>query len=621
MNSKLLKENFNLLLNESSTVHGFFEEATIKYPQKLAIKTDDDPITYGMLNQKANKLARYLIMTGVEVEDVVAIQMMRSIDMLIAILAILKAGAAYLPIDINTPAKRFNYMLSNSNAKVLIKSDAEANVDIPVINVSKSVEISDITNLNIPLSSNNLAYIIYTSGSTGNPKGVMIEHGSAINRILWMKNEYSVSERDMLIQKTPYTFDVSVWELFLWFFAGASIYLYKQGEESNVRMLAEKIVEHQVTLCHFIPSMFSAFIKHIESKQLVESVSSLKHIFCSGEALNYELVQQFNNVIYPINRTKLHNLYGPTEATVDVTYFDCTGYVDERGITPIGKPISNTHIYIRNEEGQECRDGEVGELLIGGINVGRGYINLPELTAEKFGYDSTTNMTNYKTGDLARWYEGNIEFIGRKDNQIKIRGMRVEPEEIESVLMEHIAINKALVCTVDATPDYDSNYLVGIYEADEEIDEERIIENMNQKLPRHMVPSKFIRIKEIPLLPNGKIDRNATKKLLKEGFEQKVRVPNSDNQIMEMDDLVLKVIKKALNVNVAENLIHHLHDDLKVAGIDSLTFLSVIVKLEETFNIIFDNSMLSYTKSKSVQDFIDYVKEHTEQGLFESLNS
>ena len=310
--------------------------------------------------------------------------------------------------------------------------------NIRTINVEDSSSYigdgSNIENINKP---NDLAYIIYTSGSTGKPKGTMIEHYSVINRLNWMQKMYPLGEHDVILQKTPFTFDVSVWELFWWSFVGAKVCFLIPGGEKDPEEIVRAAQRNKITTMHFVPSMLNVFLDHLEGSSNVDKLSSLSQVFASGEALNVQQAERFNRILNRQFKTKLHNLYGPTEATVDVSYFDCsTGETLE--IIPIGKPIDNISLYVVDKNYGLQPVGVAGELCIAGDGLARGYLNKPELTMEKFVQNPFVPGTRmYRTGDLARWLpDGNIEFLGRIDHQVKIRGFRIELGEIEVQLLE-----------------------------------------------------------------------------------------------------------------------------------------------------------------------------------------
>ncbi|HEX3030485.1 MAG TPA: amino acid adenylation domain-containing protein, partial [Clostridia bacterium] len=340
----------------------------------------------------------------------------------------------------------------------------------------------------------------------GNPKGVMIEHYSVINRLNWMQKKYPIGTEDVILQKTPFTFDVSVWELFWWAFRGARVCFLKPGGEKDPEAIAEAIENNKVTTMHFVPSMLNAFMEYMEEHGGIDRLSSLKKVFASGEALSAQQVKRFNRLFYKSNGTELYNLYGPTEATVDVSYFDCsTG--DEPEVIPIGKPIDNINLYILDKNNRLQPIGVAGELHIAGDGLARGYLGRPELTEEKFVPNHFVPGTRmYKTGDLARWLpDGNIEYLGRIDQQVKIRGFRIELGEIESKLTEYPAVKEAVV--IDRDNAAGDRYLSAYYVSDEVISAQSIRTHLLKVLPDYMLPSFIVRIDEIPLTANGKIDK------------------------------------------------------------------------------------------------------------------
>ncbi len=429
------------------TVHSFFEEAAYAHPDRVAVEFEDEQVTYGELNRYAGAIAVYLHKIGIGVNDVVAVLGKRSILMIAAIIAIWKAGGAYLPVEVGIPEERKQYYLEKAGAKAVLSTSDEKTVGgLLHINLEKIPLDGEVLEENPAISSDSLAYVIFTSGSTGTPKGVMIRHCSVVNRLLWMKEQYGLCENDVFLQKTVCSFDVSVWELFLWFFCGAKLCLLPSGSEGNFPNLISTIQRYGVTVCHFVPSILRVFLRFLSRHGGVERMESLKRVFSSGEALPYELICRFQQVLTRQNGTELHNLYGPTEATVDVTYFDCTDYSAENETVPIGYPIWNTKIYILDENERECPDGEVGEICISGDGVAAGYINNPELTEKAFVTDiHEPDRKMYRTGDLGRWHNGVVEYMGRVDNQVKIHGIRVELEEIESHLLQCPDVKDAIV--------------------------------------------------------------------------------------------------------------------------------------------------------------------------------
>ena len=494
------------------SIHSFFEDMAKTIPDNIAVEFEDKRITYRELNNLADRIASVLVSRGINAGKVAAVITERSVNMIAAILAVLKSGAAYLPIEPGIPDERKKYYLKTAEASVILSNaDSKKLFDLPNINIDKLPDNS-IPYIAASVPSENPAYIIFTSGSTGSPKGVMVRHYSVVNRLLWMKEQYGLSESDVFLQKTVYSFDVSVWELFLWFFCGARLCLLKSGDEGNFAKLINTIDLHDVTVCHFVPSILRVFVRYV-SHRGISNLKSLKKVFVSGEALTYDLVCRFNQTLTMGNSTELHNLYGPTEATVDVTYFDCTNYCSENETVPIGCPIWNTKIYIIDENGRECADGSIGEICISGDGVAAGYVNNPELTRQFFVadiYDSNKKM--YRTGDLGRWQNGVVEYMGRADNQVKVHGIRVELEEIESQLLKYAAINNAIVIAAGET----DKKLVAYYNCgDGGVSTQLISDYLSEKLPKAMIPAEFIYIENIPLKQNGKADRKALELLYK----------------------------------------------------------------------------------------------------------
>ncbi|SFH02542.1 amino acid adenylation domain-containing protein [Duganella sp. CF458] len=486
-------------------LHQMLEEQVAREPEAVALVFGDQKVSYAELNARANRMAHHLIGMGVQANDRVAICAERSIEMVAGLFGILKAGAGYVPLDPSYPADRLAYMLADCEPKAVLVQGALAEsleCEAPKVLLDRFAEGAE-HNPDVALDANSLAYVIYTSGSTGQPKGVMNEHGAVANRLRWMQQEFALNAADCVLQKTPFGFDVSVWEFFWPMLAGARLAIARPEGHKSPDYLRELVDTAGVTTLHFVPSMLQVFVDAAGHWQ----GTGLRQVFCSGEALPAQLRARFRQQ-FP--QVELHNLYGPTEAAVDVTWFDCTEEAWPN-IVPIGRPIANTSMYVLDAHGQPVPVGVAGELHIGGVQVARGYLNRPELTAERFVRDpfsAAANARMYKTGDLGRWLpDGNIEYLGRNDFQVKIRGFRIELGEIEAKLVACEGIREAVVLAREDQPG--DKRLVAYLLADGEIDQAALRGALLRELPEHMVPAAFVAMTEFPVNPNGKLDRKA----------------------------------------------------------------------------------------------------------------
>jgi amino acid adenylation domain-containing protein len=503
----------------TASLHTLFEAQTELTPQATALICDQQRVTYSELNLRANQLARHLSHLGVRQGAIVAICAERSVELVVGLLAILKAGAAYLPLDPSYPEKRLAFMLEDAQATALLIQPhfLEASADrepslaskrikiVPLDSNWKSISQYDGENLNLDIGEESLAYLIYTSGSTGTPKGVMVPHRGICNRVLWMQEAYQLTADDRVLQKTPYTFDVSVWEFFWPLISGACLVIARPDGHRDTDYLVDVITTHQVTTVHFVPSMLSMFL---EAKS-VESCSSLKRVIASGEALTHGLQERFHKRM----DAQLHNLYGPTEASVDVSYWACQRERESKHQrVPIGRPIANTQLYVMDESLNMVWLGVWGELYIGGVALARGYNNRPDMTAESFipdPYAKQGGSRLYKTGDVARYLaDGNLEYQGRTDHQVKIRGLRIELGEIEATLKLYPLVRDCVVVAREDNPG--DKRLVGYVVTGEHRDlESELRSHLKERLPDYMVPAAIVEMEALPLTSSGKIDRRA----------------------------------------------------------------------------------------------------------------
>lgn len=494
------------------TVEAYLEEQAAETPQAVAIMAEDGQLTYDELNRQSNRLARTLRKQGIMREERVAVLMDRSLEMMIAIFGVLKAGGAYVPIAPSLPKERILYMLDNSGARLVLTEGIAPEglvASIPVLEVNEAIALEpDATPLEKLHDGSSLVYVLYTSGSTGQPKGVMIEHHSVVNRIGWMQKEYGLDNSSVILQKTPITFDVSVWELFWWSFAGARLVLLPPGGEKDPALMADVIARYGVTTMHFVPSMLHLFLEHPALLRGEAGLKSLTHVFASGEALTSDQAARFRERIGTPFGAKLVNLYGPTEATVDVSYYDCSAEPAPTQV-PIGKPIDNIALYIVNEAMALQPVGIAGELCISGVGLARGYMDRPDLTEEKFIRNPfRRGSLMYRTGDLARWLpDGTIQYLGRIDHQVKLRGLRIELGEIEQALLRHPAVSEAVV--MKRTAASGSEYLCAYVVCAGQAEHQALRDFTAQHLPDYMVPAAVVELSSMPLTYSGKVDRKA----------------------------------------------------------------------------------------------------------------
>ena len=464
-----------------------------------ALVWQDGSLTFAQLHTQANRLAHYLRDKGVGPDVCVAIAAERSPQLLIGLLAIIKAGGAYVPLDPDYPAERLAYMLRDSRAHLLLTQTAL----LEHLPTADGVCVIAMDSLHLDswptqppglhLEGDNLAYVIYTSGSTGQPKGVGNTHAALAERLQWMQATYQLNHTDVLMQKAPISFDVSVWECFWPLITGCRLVLAGPGEHRDPHRIAQLVQEHGVTTLHFVPPLLQLFI----DEPLVAECTSLRRLFSGGEALPAELR---NRVLAQLPAVQLHNRYGPTETAINVTHWHCRMEDGER--SPIGRPLGNVICRVLDEQLNPVPVGVPGELCIGGIGLARGYLGRPGLTAERFVADHQ-GARLYRTGDRARWSaDGVLEYLGRLDQQVKLRGFRVEPEEIEARLLALDGIAQAVVLVRDAQ-------LIGYYTAHAELDEQQVKTALAAELPEYMVPALLMRLDAMPLSPSGKLDRRA----------------------------------------------------------------------------------------------------------------
>jgi amino acid adenylation domain-containing protein len=491
-------------------LHELVEAQVRRTPDAVAVVFEGSSLTYAQLDARANRLAHHLVERGVGPDTRVAVCAGRSLELVVGLLAVLKAGGAYVPLDPAYPAGRLRSMLEDG-APALLLTQAPlaglfAGAELPVVELDDASAAWTRGPEGPPRRAaagpgpDHLAYMIFTSGSTGRPKGAMNAHRGIVNRLLWMQREYGLGAADAVLQKTPFSFDVSVWEFFWPLIAGARLVVARPEGHRDPRYLAELIGREGVTTLHFVPPMLQLFLEETDAG----CCATVRRVVCSGEALPQELQDRF---FARFPGAELHNLYGPTEAAVDVTFHAC------RAGEPvaIGRPVANTRVYVLDAAGEPAPTGVPGELYIGGVQVGRGYLGRPELTAERFVPDAFGDRPGarlYRTGDLARWRpEGTVEFLGRVDFQVKVRGFRIEPGEIEARLAEHPDVREAVVLAQGAGSG--DRRLVAYYVAAEAVEVEALRTHLSERLPEYMVPTAFVRLDSLPLTSNGKLDRRA----------------------------------------------------------------------------------------------------------------
>ncbi|MFJ8629875.1 amino acid adenylation domain-containing protein [Streptomyces sp. NPDC093568] len=489
-------------------LHELIEAQAARTPDAVAAQIAGPALTYRQLVDSGRRLAAHLTERGVTPGEVVGVHQERSLDLVVSLLGVLMSGAAYLPLDPELPTARLAFQIEDAAVTTVLSTSnlAARLTGTGVIAVDQVLPQLPAVDRALPVGDpSDTAYVIYTSGSTGTPKGVAVPHRGVVNRLLWMQEEYGLAPRECVLQKTPFTFDVSVWEFFWPLLVGARLHLAEPGAHRDPRALADVVREHGVTTAHFVPPMLDLFL----AEPSAADVPSLRRVVCSGEALRPETVARFRSVYGTgADAPELFNLYGPTEASIDVTHWRCTE-ADTRGPVPIGRAVANTGLYVLDPGGEPLPFGVPGELHIGGVQVANGYLNRPEQSAERFVTDPFGEPGGmlYRTGDLAALREdGVVEYRGRMDDQVKVRGFRIEPGEIESALLALPGVESAVV-TAPRQAD-GQRQLIAHVVAPATTDTD-LTAALRERLPAYMVPSRIVPLDALPLLPNGKVDRRS----------------------------------------------------------------------------------------------------------------
>lgn len=536
-------------------LHQLFEQQAALTPGNVAVIFDGQQLTYAELNSRANQLAHHLQRLGIGPEDLVGICVERSLEMILGLLGILKAGAAYVPLDPSYPKERLALMLNDAGVHLLLTQQRlletlpEHEAHVVCLDNADIVAESD-ENPRSNVSTANLAYVIYTSGSTGRPKGVMVPHQSIANRVLWMQSAFPLTGEDLVLQKTPFSFDASVWEFFAPLLAGARLLIARPGGHQDNAYLVDVVAREKVTTLQLVPSMFRVLL---ETKGIEACNSGLRRVFCGGEALPAAVQEKS----FATLTADLHNLYGPTETAIDAAFWKCrTG---SGGVTvPIGCPIGNMQIYLLDRDMKLVPVGVAGELYIGGVGVSRGYLNRPDLTADRFVPDPFSTKPGarlYRSGDLARYQaSGVIEFLGRLDEQVKLRGFRIELGEIEASLREHPALVEAVVIASEQAPDDQRLVAYIVMNSGSTVTPNELRDFLRQKLPEYMVPTSFVVLSALPLMPNGKVDRRAIASIVEtESRHDKILALPRDNLEGQLVRIWKQVLGTQEHIGVTDN--------------------------------------------------------------------
>ncbi|MGN7610536.1 amino acid adenylation domain-containing protein [Magnetococcales bacterium HHB-1] len=593
-------------------LHHTFEQQVELTPEAIALCFEDKTLSYKQFNQKANQLAHYLRRVGVDKEVLVGLCMERSLEMLIGLYGIVKAGGAYVPLDPEYPKERLAFMLEDIQSPVLLTQrhlipkieTITTNIQIIALDDPKAI-FKDLpkTNPSHNTKPHNLAYTIYTSGSTGKPKGAMNSHLAICNRLFWMQERFPLDHRDRVLQKTPYSFDVSVWEFFWPLMYGAQLVIAKPEGHKDSAYLIQLIQQQKITTLHFVPSMLQVFLEDPQ----VEKCQTIRQIICSGEALRFEQKEKTKQYLPHV---ALHNLYGPTEAAVDVSHWPCDQPRQDQ-IIPIGQPIANIQLHILDPSLQPVPIGIPGELHIAGIGVARGYLNREALTKEKFIPNPFStgdhNRVLYKTGDMVRYLEdGHIEYLDRIDFQVKIHGFRIELGEIENVLIQYEDIINTVVIAWKES-DQAAPFLVAylVTQSGEEIVESAIRQFLAKKLTDYMIPKTFIRLEEIPLNHNGKVDRRA----LPDPTTQRTITEN--NFTSPSNPMEIFIADLWCDVLGREKI--GIHDHFFEMGGDSIKGAILINKLQKIINKLI--YVVAIFEAPTIAQFITYMKQHYPESL------
>lgn len=589
-------------------VHRLFEDQAGDTPDAIAAVYGDTQLTYRELNARANCLAHYLRSHDIQVGRAVGLLMTRSLDILVSILAVHKAGAAYVPLDPNYPQERLNYITDNSNLSVLLThaqlTPPTAATSIPTIQVDAewhTISNENSENPDTSVTLDDLAYIIYTSGSTGIPKGVAMEHRPLSNLILWHKQGLQDYCRATL-GFASFSFDVSTQEFFSTCCTGGTFYIASDELRMDFEQLVRYVDDHQINRVFMPYTPLYYFLEAANSCHL----SHLQHIITAGEPLRLsDVITRF----FDRHRScKLHNQYGLTEVHT-MTEYALDGPPDRwPSRVLIGKPIDNTSVYILDESGSPVADGDVGEIYVGGICLARGYINQPQLTSEKFlpdPYAEEVGMRMYRTGDMGRVVaDGNIECLGRRDFQVKIRGFRVELGEVESALMQHPSVEHAVVIAKDVRPNTTQLFAYLVCDTHQIPGSFELHSFLQRNLPDYMIPSAFVIMDAFPMTANGKVDRKALPEPSEKSTGREYVPPTTDTE-REL-------------AAIWEDVLHHspvgIHDHFFLLGGHSILIVKMIHRVHDTFDVkLFLTTIYDHPTLKELAAFIATKREQQER--------
>lgn len=565
-------------MKSEKTIHAQFMIQKRKTPHAIALRSEQSSVSYEDLDNRSTALAMYLIKNGIKPGDKIGVYLNKGIPLIISLLGILKAGACYVPLDPSHPQERLLYIAHHADIAFIITNPFLASKiafnDDKKININ-SLKLDTVSNTALPVVDNEaLCYIMYTSGSTGQPKGVMVRHRTVVNYLWWMQQAFGLTQHDVVLNQSTFSFDVSVWEIFWPLIAGASCALISDEKKYDPTQVIQFMQQHSVTVAQFVPTALRALV----AEQKLAACRELKHVFSGGEALDQKLVDDLA-AQFP---GQIHNLYGPTEATIYTCHWLCQPGADYT-IVPIGIPIPHVRAYVLDEQGNPVPAGVTGELYLAGDTLAQGYINDQEQTRNKFVselFSADASDLMYKTGDIVRAREdGVLEFIGRIDSQVKLRGHRVELNETEAILRKYSKLaNAAVILAHNARSGVPEMVAFYVTKENETVEEQKLKEYLYNILPFYMIPSYFIEQNFIPTLPNGKVDNNFLNHIFKKGqttMTKNIALPSSGIEVE-----IIKIWEQVLN---NKNL--SVHENFFDAGGNSLLMSKVHREIKKHLEI------------------------------------